>query len=75
MTDSADEPGAGTLSLQEQLQSLQEAVQAATEAWSIVTPAVDATGDPTEGASQHSGSKEEADRLLQRAEAAEQVCA
>lgn len=63
------------MSLQKQLQDLQEAIQSASEAWSAPSPTeVDATAGLAEAQAQNVAIREEADGLMQRAEAAEQVC-
>jgi hypothetical protein len=72
-TLSAEEPGAGTLSLQEQLCSLQEAIQAAAQTWNTMTAEGDIRVALADAKSRHMSIKGEADSLLQRAVAAEEV--
>jgi hypothetical protein len=72
-TLSAEEPGSGTVSLQEQLHSLQEAIQVAVQAWNTMTAEGDIRVALADAKSRHMSIKGEADSLLQRAVAAEEV--
>ena len=65
--------GSGNVSLQEQLQRLQQAVQSASEAWCAPPPVSEPSTEAREAEAPDSISREEADSLVQRVDAAEQV--